>query len=178
MLSPQQPFLCVWSKAEMNNDLTLSILVSAKSLGEQCFYRQACKYMDAHASCIQINHNAICQCESGFHSVSYSKPVRKVFCTEGMQEYVTGVKTWGSNEDIQQTWCFFNIRLFILNIRSWIFGTLVPSVIIPSGYVVAHSVSCSIYLWVIRWSCGLSSLCKWSLSICDLWYYKEADFFI
>jgi hypothetical protein len=57
-------------------------------LGEQCFYRQTCKHYDPHSACVQVDHNAICQCETGYHSVSYTKPYRKVFCTEGKTESV------------------------------------------------------------------------------------------
>lgn len=55
----------------------------AKQLGEQCYYRESCMYTDSHSSCIQIHHNAICQCISGYHSVSIQKPNRKTFCAEG-----------------------------------------------------------------------------------------------
>ncbi|XP_077283154.1 uncharacterized protein LOC143909124 isoform X1 [Arctopsyche grandis] len=64
-----------------------------KSLGEQCFYRQTCKFMDPHASCVQVNHNAICQCDNGYHSVSYTRPVKKVFCTEDMAMLTADVPT-------------------------------------------------------------------------------------
>ncbi|XP_058831866.1 uncharacterized protein LOC131690257 isoform X1 [Topomyia yanbarensis] len=55
-----------------------------KKLGEQCFYDQTCIYNDEHALCEQISHNAICQCAPGFHSVSYSKPTKRVFCTQDL----------------------------------------------------------------------------------------------
>ncbi|XP_068631358.1 uncharacterized protein [Battus philenor] len=55
-----------------------------KKLGEQCFYRQTCQAFDPHASCVQVNHNAYCQCEPGYHSTSHSRPVPRVFCTEDM----------------------------------------------------------------------------------------------
>ncbi|CAH2071909.1 unnamed protein product, partial [Iphiclides podalirius] len=55
-----------------------------KKLGEQCFYRQTCQAFDPHASCVQVNHNAYCQCEAGYHSTSHSRPVPRVFCTEDM----------------------------------------------------------------------------------------------
>ncbi|XP_055536063.1 uncharacterized protein LOC129724848 isoform X3 [Wyeomyia smithii] len=55
-----------------------------KKLGEQCFYDQTCIYNDEHALCVQISHNAICQCAPGFHSVSYSKPTKRVFCTQDL----------------------------------------------------------------------------------------------
>lgn len=57
--------------------------VSAKKLGEQCFYDQTCIHNDIYSLCIQVRHNALCQCISGFHSVTYSKPTKRVFCTEG-----------------------------------------------------------------------------------------------
>ncbi|KAL4710773.1 hypothetical protein ACJJTC_009322 [Scirpophaga incertulas] len=55
-----------------------------KKLGEQCFYRQTCKAFDAHASCVQVNHNAYCQCEPGYHSTSHTRPTQRVFCTEDL----------------------------------------------------------------------------------------------
>ncbi|XP_058462029.1 uncharacterized protein LOC131437009 isoform X5 [Malaya genurostris] len=55
-----------------------------KKLGDQCFYDQTCIYNDEHALCVQISHNAICQCAPGFHSVSYSKPTKRVFCTQDL----------------------------------------------------------------------------------------------
>ncbi|XP_072939763.1 uncharacterized protein [Epargyreus clarus] len=55
-----------------------------KKLGEQCFYRQTCRAFDPHASCVQINHNAYCQCEPGYHSTSHSRPTNRVFCTEDL----------------------------------------------------------------------------------------------
>ncbi|XP_076254195.1 uncharacterized protein LOC143192590 isoform X7 [Rhynchophorus ferrugineus] len=63
-----------------------------KKLGEQCYYHEACEYTDQHASCIQIHHNAICQCQSGYHSVSIQKPSKKVFCAEG-KKYVQVITT-------------------------------------------------------------------------------------
>lgn len=55
----------------------------AKKLGEQCFYHQTCMYNDENSLCVQVSHNAFCQCADGFHSVSYSKPIKRVFCTQG-----------------------------------------------------------------------------------------------
>ncbi|KAG6454474.1 hypothetical protein O3G_MSEX008720 [Manduca sexta] len=55
-----------------------------KKLGEQCFYRQTCRAFDAHSSCVQVNHNAYCQCEPGYHSTSHTRPTQRVFCTEDM----------------------------------------------------------------------------------------------
>lgn len=58
-------------------------LFTAKKLGEQCFYRQSCAYSDQYSSCIQVHHNAICQCKTGYHSVSLHRPKERVFCAEG-----------------------------------------------------------------------------------------------
>ncbi|CAG9795371.1 unnamed protein product [Diatraea saccharalis] len=55
-----------------------------KKLGEQCFYRQTCRAFDAHASCVQVNHNAYCQCDSGYHSTTHNRPTQRVFCTEDL----------------------------------------------------------------------------------------------
>ncbi|XP_059056703.1 uncharacterized protein LOC131850488 [Achroia grisella] len=55
-----------------------------KKLGEQCFYRQTCRAFDAHASCVQVNHNAYCQCDPGYHSTTHSRPTQRVFCTEDL----------------------------------------------------------------------------------------------
>lgn len=59
------------------------MLHTAKKLGEQCFYDETCQYNDENSLCVQVRHNAMCQCASGFHSVSYTKPTRRVFCTQG-----------------------------------------------------------------------------------------------
>ncbi|XP_053662353.1 uncharacterized protein LOC128711498 [Anopheles marshallii] len=64
-----------------------------KKLGEQCFYDQTCIYNDEHALCMQIVHNAICQCAPGFHSVSYSKPTKRVFCTQDMATITADLPT-------------------------------------------------------------------------------------
>ncbi|XP_065075092.1 uncharacterized protein LOC135698860 isoform X3 [Ochlerotatus camptorhynchus] len=64
-----------------------------KKLGEQCFYDQTCIYNDEHAQCVQISHNAICQCAPGFHSVSYVKPTRRVFCTQDMATITADLPT-------------------------------------------------------------------------------------
>ncbi|KAJ2952157.1 hypothetical protein O0L34_g4437 [Tuta absoluta] len=55
-----------------------------KKLGEQCFYRQTCEAFDPHASCVQVNHNAYCQCNPGYHSTSHSRPTTRIFCTEDL----------------------------------------------------------------------------------------------
>uniref|UniRef100_A0AAG5DHF1 EB domain-containing protein n=1 Tax=Anopheles atroparvus TaxID=41427 RepID=A0AAG5DHF1_ANOAO len=64
-----------------------------KKLGEQCFYDETCIFNDEHALCQQIVHNAICQCAPGFHSVSYSKPKKRVFCTQDMASITADLPT-------------------------------------------------------------------------------------
>ncbi|KAK5649883.1 hypothetical protein RI129_000912 [Pyrocoelia pectoralis] len=64
-----------------------------KRLGEQCYYREACKYSDQHASCVQIHHNAVCQCKSGYHIVSIQKPSKRVFCAEDVDILKTDFST-------------------------------------------------------------------------------------
>ncbi|XP_055624739.1 uncharacterized protein LOC129767661 isoform X1 [Toxorhynchites rutilus septentrionalis] len=64
-----------------------------KKLGEQCFYEQTCLYNDANSLCVQIKHNAICQCAPGFHSVSYSRPTKRVFCTQDMAAITADLPT-------------------------------------------------------------------------------------
>lgn len=59
------------------------IFVSAVNLGEQCFYYQACMYTDQNADCVQIKHNAICQCKEGYHLATVQKPMKRVFCSQG-----------------------------------------------------------------------------------------------
>ncbi|CAH1982280.1 unnamed protein product [Acanthoscelides obtectus] len=73
-------------------------------LGDQCYYMETCKYTDQHASCIQVHHHAVCQCENGYHSVSIDRPSKKVFCAEvpradpvidqGMKCQRFGEETW------------------------------------------------------------------------------------
>jgi hypothetical protein len=65
-------------------DLWFLHLFTAVRLGDQCFYRQTCAFTDQHAICIQINHNAICQCKPGYHTVALQRPTKKVFCSEGV----------------------------------------------------------------------------------------------
>lgn len=60
---------------------------TAKKLGEQCFYDQTCMHNDINSLCMQIRHNALCQCIPGFHSVSYLKPTKRIFCTEGQSTW-------------------------------------------------------------------------------------------
>lgn len=62
--------------------LTLQF-ISAKKLGEQCYYKESCKYADQYSSCMQVHHNAICQCNHGYHTVAIQKPSKRVFCAEG-----------------------------------------------------------------------------------------------
>ncbi|XP_055324847.1 uncharacterized protein LOC129579157 isoform X2 [Sitodiplosis mosellana] len=64
-----------------------------KKLGEQCFYDQTCMHNDINSLCIQIRHNALCQCVHGFHSVSYLKPTKRVFCTEDMSTLTSDLPT-------------------------------------------------------------------------------------
>lgn len=59
------------------------LIKSAKRLEEQCFYDEVCQFNDENAVCTQIDHNAVCQCRSGYHQVSHSKPTRRVFCVQG-----------------------------------------------------------------------------------------------
>ncbi|XP_052126393.1 uncharacterized protein LOC113214159 isoform X1 [Frankliniella occidentalis] len=51
-------------------------------LGEQCLYQAACQHWDAHSRCTQVEHNALCQCEPGFHTVS--RAGRRSFCSEDL----------------------------------------------------------------------------------------------
>ncbi|XP_033610547.1 uncharacterized protein LOC111872356 isoform X2 [Cryptotermes secundus] len=62
-------------------------------LGDQCFYRQTCEFTDQHATCIQVNHNAICQCEPGYHTVALQRPTKKVFCSADLVILTTDVPT-------------------------------------------------------------------------------------
>lgn len=59
------------------------LLYTAKKLGEQCFYHQTCLHNDPNSMCVQVKHNALCKCATGYHSVTYSKPTKRVFCTQG-----------------------------------------------------------------------------------------------
>ncbi|XP_055377021.1 putative uncharacterized protein DDB_G0282133 isoform X2 [Condylostylus longicornis] len=56
----------------------------SKRLGQQCHYHESCLYNDENSLCIQIKHNAMCQCKDGYHMVSYTKPIKKKFCTRDM----------------------------------------------------------------------------------------------
>ncbi|XP_043066761.1 uncharacterized protein [Drosophila bipectinata] len=64
-----------------------------KKLGDQCFYDETCIYNDENSLCVQVRHNAMCQCVSGFHSVSYVKPTRRVFCTPDLSELSSDLPT-------------------------------------------------------------------------------------
>ncbi|XP_055856845.1 uncharacterized protein LOC129919809 isoform X4 [Episyrphus balteatus] len=64
-----------------------------KKLGEQCFYHETCIYNDENSLCVQVRHNARCQCANGFHSVSYTKPSRRVFCTQDIDELTSDLPT-------------------------------------------------------------------------------------
>ncbi|KAL7732367.1 hypothetical protein ACLKA6_004349 [Drosophila palustris] len=64
-----------------------------KKLGDQCFYDETCVYNDENSLCVQVRHNAICQCANGFHSVSYTKPTRRVFCTPDLSELGSDLPT-------------------------------------------------------------------------------------
>ncbi|CAO1354078.1 unnamed protein product [Diamesa serratosioi] len=55
-----------------------------KKLGEQCLYLQTCIFNDENSLCMQINHNAICQCKEGYHLTTHTKPTRRTFCTQDM----------------------------------------------------------------------------------------------
>ncbi|XP_053976238.1 uncharacterized protein LOC128874998 isoform X4 [Hylaeus volcanicus] len=64
-----------------------------KRLGEQCFYRATCTFSDQHATCTQVQHNAVCDCEEGYHRVALSRPNKKVFCAEDLVLITTDVPT-------------------------------------------------------------------------------------
>ncbi|XP_031825823.1 uncharacterized protein LOC116424043 isoform X2 [Nomia melanderi] len=64
-----------------------------KRLGEQCFYRATCTFADQHSTCTQVQHNAVCDCEEGYHRVSLSRPNKKVFCAEDLVLITTDIPT-------------------------------------------------------------------------------------
>ncbi|XP_011862695.1 PREDICTED: uncharacterized protein LOC105559197 isoform X2 [Vollenhovia emeryi] len=64
-----------------------------KKLGEQCFYRATCTFADQHSTCTQIQHNAVCDCEEGYHRVALSRPNKKVFCAEDLVLITTDLPT-------------------------------------------------------------------------------------
>ncbi|KAL3276690.1 hypothetical protein HHI36_012060 [Cryptolaemus montrouzieri] len=65
-----------------------------KGLGEICYYKEACRFADQHSSCIQIHHNAICQCENGYHSVAIQKPSKRIFCAKDLAVMTTDFSTF------------------------------------------------------------------------------------
>ncbi|XP_017792927.1 PREDICTED: uncharacterized protein LOC108574795 isoform X2 [Habropoda laboriosa] len=64
-----------------------------KRLGEQCFYRATCTFADQHSTCTQVQHNAVCDCEEGYHRVALSRPSKKVFCAEDLVLITTDIPT-------------------------------------------------------------------------------------
>ncbi|XP_011268511.1 uncharacterized protein LOC105258738 isoform X2 [Camponotus floridanus] len=64
-----------------------------KRLGEQCFYRATCTFADQHSTCTQVQHNAVCDCEEGYHRVALSRPNKKVFCAEDLVLITTDLPT-------------------------------------------------------------------------------------
>ncbi|XP_071866646.1 uncharacterized protein isoform X4 [Bombus fervidus] len=64
-----------------------------KRLGEQCFYRATCTFADQHSTCTQVQHNAVCDCEQGYHRVALSRPNKKVFCAEDLVLITTDIPT-------------------------------------------------------------------------------------
>ncbi|XP_014475510.1 PREDICTED: uncharacterized protein LOC106744893 isoform X2 [Dinoponera quadriceps] len=64
-----------------------------KRLGEQCFYRATCTFEDQHSTCTQVQHNAVCDCEEGYHRVALSRPNKKVFCAEDLVLITTDIPT-------------------------------------------------------------------------------------
>ncbi|XP_078032853.1 uncharacterized protein LOC144467782 isoform X3 [Augochlora pura] len=64
-----------------------------KRLGEQCFYRATCTFTDQHSTCTQVQHNAVCDCEEGYHRTTLSKSNRKVFCAEDLVLITTDIPT-------------------------------------------------------------------------------------
>lgn len=66
--------------------MTAFVSLSAKKLGEQCFYDQTCQHLDDNSECKQVDHNAMCSCKEEYHEVTHSKPVRRTFCTQGKHD--------------------------------------------------------------------------------------------
>ncbi|XP_061387141.1 uncharacterized protein LOC133322090 [Musca vetustissima] len=64
-----------------------------KKLGEMCFYDETCQFNDENSLCVQVRHNAMCQCVNGYHSVSLNKPSRRVFCTPDLDELNSDLPT-------------------------------------------------------------------------------------
>ncbi|XP_044757127.1 uncharacterized protein LOC123315487 isoform X2 [Coccinella septempunctata] len=65
-----------------------------RGLGEICYYKEACRFSDQHSSCIQVHHNAICQCEKGYHSVARQKNSKRIFCAEDLAAMTTDFTTF------------------------------------------------------------------------------------
>ncbi|CAH1108023.1 unnamed protein product [Psylliodes chrysocephalus] len=65
-----------------------------KRLGDQCYYKETCQYTDQHSSCIQVHHNAVCQCENGYHAVSLQKPSKRTFCAEDVVVITSNFSTF------------------------------------------------------------------------------------
>ncbi|XP_011497800.1 PREDICTED: uncharacterized protein LOC105362146 [Ceratosolen solmsi marchali] len=64
-----------------------------KKLGEQCLYRATCVYTDQHSTCTQVQHNAVCECEAGYHRVALSRPNKKLFCAADLVLIATDLPT-------------------------------------------------------------------------------------
>ncbi|XP_073842083.1 uncharacterized protein isoform X2 [Musca autumnalis] len=64
-----------------------------KKLGEMCFFDETCQFNDENSLCVQVRHNAMCQCVKGYHSVSLNKPTRRVFCTPDLDELNSDLPT-------------------------------------------------------------------------------------
>uniref|UniRef100_A0A336ME96 CSON000100 protein n=1 Tax=Culicoides sonorensis TaxID=179676 RepID=A0A336ME96_CULSO len=64
-----------------------------KKLGEQCLHHQICAYNDPNSLCVQIKHNAVCDCAQGYHSVSYMKPTKRIFCTQDIEIITSNLPT-------------------------------------------------------------------------------------
>lgn len=52
-------------------------------------YSDSCMFTDQFSTCVQINHNAYCQCIDGYHIVPEQKTSRKAFCSKG--KYVPNI---------------------------------------------------------------------------------------
>jgi len=62
----------------------IELIIAAVRLGEQCFHDRTCSSNEPHSACIQIRHNAVCQCKPGYHVVVLHKPRDRIFCSEGL----------------------------------------------------------------------------------------------
>ncbi|XP_014206490.1 uncharacterized protein LOC106638005 [Copidosoma floridanum] len=63
-----------------------------KKLGEQCLYQATCLYTDLHSTCTQIKHNAVCECETGYHRSAFSRH-KKQFCAADLVLISTDLPT-------------------------------------------------------------------------------------